>query len=135
MSRVEELRRDDVKLIAIAKPEVAPYGRAAVEALRSLGLWPEIEPRVVYAQNVSQAKRFAASGNADAAFLPRALVRPGEGHYIEIDERLHASIDQAVGVVSASGKQDHARRFVKFVLSPQGQAILERFGYVRPPAP
>ncbi|HEX5732348.1 MAG TPA: molybdate ABC transporter substrate-binding protein [Blastocatellia bacterium] len=135
VNRVEELRRDDVKLIAIAKPEVAPYGRAAVDALRSLGMWPEIEPRVVYAQNVAQAKQFAASGNADAAFLPRALVRPGEGRYIEIDERLHEAIDQAMGVVSASRKQDRARRFVEFVLSPQGQAILERFGYVRPPAP
>ena len=135
VNSVEELRRDDVKLIAIAKPEVAPYGRAAVEALRSLGMWAELEPRVVYAQNVSQAKQFAASGNADAAFLPRALVKPGEGRYIEVDERLHEPIDQAMGVVSASGKKDRARRFVEFVLSPQGQAILERFGYVRPPAP
>ena len=135
LSRVEDLRRDEVKLIAVAKPEVAPYGRAAVEALRSLGMWSELEPRVVYAQNVSQAKQFAASGNADAAFLPLALARPGEGRYIEVDERLHEPIDQAMGVVSASGKPDGARRFVEFVLSPQGQAILERFGYVRPPAP
>ncbi|HJQ70869.1 MAG TPA: molybdate ABC transporter substrate-binding protein [Blastocatellia bacterium] len=135
ISRVEELKRADVKLIAIAKPEVAPYGRAAVESLNALGLWPEVEPRVVYAQNVAQAKQFAASGNADVAFLPRALMKQGEWRYIEIDERLHQPIDQAMGVVTASVSQDRARRFVEFVLSAEGQATLERFGYVRPPAP
>lgn len=135
VSRIEDVARQDVKIVAIAKPDVAPYGRAAVESLRSLNLWAVVEPKVVYAQNVAQAKQYAASGNAEVAFLPRALVKPDEGRYIEVDERLHQPIDQALGVVRASAKQDRAKRFIDFVLSAEGQAILERFGYVKPPAP
>ncbi len=135
VNRIEDIARQDVKIIAIAKPDVAPYGRAAVESLRSLDLWAGAEPKVVYAQNVAQVKQYAASGNADVAFLPRALVKPDEGRYIEVDERLHQPIDQALGAVRASAKRDRAKRFIDFVLSADGQAILERFGYVKPPAP
>ena len=135
VNRVEDIAREDVKIVAIAKPDVAPYGRAAVESLRALDLWPVVEPKVVYAQNVAQVKQYAASGNADVAFLPRALVKPYEGRYIEVDERLHQPIDQGLGVVRASSAQDRAKRFVDFILSADGQAILERFGYVKPPAP
>ena len=71
-------------------------------------------------------------GNADAAFLPRSLVREGEGAAFEVDERLHAPIDQALGVVRASGRQDAARKFVEFVLGEEGQAVLRSFGYDSP---
>lgn len=132
LSRLEDLSRSDVKRIAVGKPDVAPYGQAAVEALRALNLWESIEPKVVYAQNVSQARQFAASGNADAAFLPRALVRAGEGEAFDVDERLHQPINQAAAVLRASVKQDASRRFLRYVLGDKGQAILERYGYRRP---
>jgi molybdate transport system substrate-binding protein len=133
VSRVEDLSGEGVSKIAIAKPDVAPYGRAAVESLNALGLWAKVEPKVVYSQTVAQAKQFAASGNADAAFIPRSLVREGEGAAIEVDARLHAPIDQAVGVVRASKRQEAARRFVEFLLSEEGQTVLKSFGY-DPPA-
>ncbi|HKG14705.1 MAG TPA: molybdate ABC transporter substrate-binding protein [Pyrinomonadaceae bacterium] len=132
VARVEDLAGEGVSKIAIAKPDVAPYGRAAVESLNALGLWAGVEPKVVYSQTVAQAKQFASSGNAEAAFVPRSLVREGEGTTIEIDARLHAPIDQAVGVVRASKRQDAARRFVEFLLSEEGQAVLKSFGYDAP---
>src|SRR5918911_1131959 len=89
LDRIEDIRRADVEHIAVAKPDVAPYGRATVEALRALNLWMEIEPKVIYGQNVSQTKQYAATGNAEAAFIPRALVKPDEGRAVEVDERLH----------------------------------------------
>ncbi|HEY0322170.1 MAG TPA: molybdate ABC transporter substrate-binding protein [Pyrinomonadaceae bacterium] len=134
ISRIEDITRGEVNRIAIAKPDVAPYGRAAVEALRALNLWQQVEPKVVYAQNVSQTKQFASTGNAEVAFLPLALMKPGEGRYVEVDEKLHQPIDQALGVVKASGKQEAARRFTDFVLSEKGQRILEQYGYRKPPA-
>ena len=130
---LEDLNGAGVMKIAVAKPDVAPYGRATVEALRALKLWERIEPKVVYGQNVTQAKQFAASGNAEAAFIPRALVKVGEGRVIEIDARLHQPIDQALGVVRASLHQESARQFAQFVLSAEGQALLERYGYEKPP--
>jgi molybdate transport system substrate-binding protein len=132
VARVEDLAGESVSKVAIAKPDVAPYGRAAVESLNALGLWSRVEPKVVYSQTVAQAKQFAASGNADAAFVPRSLVREGEGRALEIDASLHAPIDQAAGVVSASKRREAARRFVEFLLSEEGQTVLKTFGYDPP---
>ncbi len=132
ITRLEDLTRADVKNVAIAKPDLAPYGAATVEALRALNLWPRVEAKVVYAQNVSQTKQFASTGNADAAFIPLALVKTGEGEAIEVDEHLHSPINQAIGVIKATNNLEPARRFVDFVLSEEGQALLGRYGYSRP---
>jgi molybdate transport system substrate-binding protein len=132
IERLEDLKRKEVERIAIAKPDLAPYGQAAVETLRALKMWDQIESKVVYGMNVSQVKQFVSSGNAEAGFLPRALVKSGEGRYIEIGEELHQPIDQALGVIKASGNQEAARRFTDFVLSSEGQLILKEYGY-KPP--
>lgn len=132
VARVEDLTGAGVTRVAVAKPDLAPYGRAAVEAMRALNVWARVEPKVVYAQNVSQARQFAATGNADAAFLPRSLLKEGEGNFVEIDEGLHQPLDQAAAVVRASKKQEAARRFVEFLLSAEGRAVLESFGYRAP---
>jgi molybdate transport system substrate-binding protein len=129
LNRIEDLRRAEVERIAIAKPDAAPYGRAAVEALKALSLWNDIESKVIYGQNVSQVKQYVATGNADAALLPRSLVHEGEGHSIEVDERLHQPINQSLAVIKASGKQQAARLFAQYILSPQAQSLLQRYGY------
>jgi molybdate transport system substrate-binding protein len=131
LNRIEEIRLREVERISIAKPDVAPYGRAAVEALRALDLWKEVEAKVIYGQNVTQAKQYAATGNADAAFIPLSLVREGEGHFIEVDERLHQPINQSMAVIKSSGKQEAAQQFAQFILSPEAQSLLERYGYTR----
>lgn len=134
IERIEDLTRPDVERIAIAKPDLAPYGQAAIETLRSLRIWDKVEPKVVYGMNVSQVKQFVSSGNAEVGFLPLALIRSGEGRLIEVSEELHQPIDQALGIVKASTKQDAARRFADFVLSTEGQTLLERYGYEKPPS-
>ncbi|MET0645747.1 MAG: molybdate ABC transporter substrate-binding protein [Pyrinomonadaceae bacterium] len=133
VARMEDLAGAGVTRIALAKPEAAPYGRAAVESLQALRLWAAVEPKVVYSQSVAQAKQFAASGNADAAFLPRSLVMEGEGTAVEVDASLHAPLDQALGVVRASAKQSAAKSFAEFVLGEEGQTVLKGFGYDAPP--
>jgi molybdate transport system substrate-binding protein len=134
INRLEDVTNADVKSVAIAKPDLAPYGRATVETLKALNIWSQVEPKVVYGTNVSNTKQYATSGNADVAFIPLALVKQGEGQYIEVDERLHQPIDQALAIIKASGKQDQARRFVNFILGDEGQAILQRYGYNNPSA-
>jgi molybdate transport system substrate-binding protein len=131
-SRIQDITEKSFERISIAKPDVAPYGHAAVETLRALSIWDQIESRVIYAQNVSQAKQYAATGNAEVAFIPLALVKSGEGTYVEVDEALHAPIDQAIGIVKDSAQQDAARKFVDFLLSDEGQNILLKRGYSRP---
>jgi molybdate transport system substrate-binding protein len=131
LNRIEEITRAEVQRISIAKPDLAPYGRAAVEALRQLNLWSQVEPKIIYAQSVSQAKQYASTGNAEVAFIPLALFRTGEGHAIEVDERLHQPINQAIAVIHDSPQQEAAQRFVNFVLSLEGQKLLEHYGYKR----
>lgn len=129
---IEDVAQSGVERIAVAKPDVAPYGRATVEALQRLNIWQQVEPRVVYGQNVLQVKQYAATGNADVAFIPLALVKQGEGRAIEVDEHLHQPINQMIAVVRSSTKEQSARRFVQYVLSAEGQALLERYGYGKP---
>lgn len=130
--RIEDVTAKVFERIAVAKPDVAPYGQATVESLRALGIWDQVEAKVIYAQNVSQAKQYAGTGNAEVAFIPLALVKRGEGTYIEIDEKLHQPIDQALGIIKDSPKQDAARQFVNFLLSTQGQDLLSKNGYRKP---
>lgn len=132
IEKLSDVAGTEIARIAIAKPDIAPYGRASIEAFESLGLWKEIEPKAVYAGNVAQAKQFAATGNADAAMLPLSLVKNGEGKVVEVDEKLHRPVMHLIGVVNGSKKFDEARRFVEFVESEEGRAILERYGYGRP---
>lgn len=127
--RIEDITTGPFERIAIAKPDIAPYGRATIESLEALGIWKQIEGKVVYGQSVAQTKQFAATGNAEVAFIPLALVKPGEGSYLQIDEHLHQPIDQALGIVKTSPNQDAARKFVDFLLSPAGQEIMQRKGY------
>lgn len=133
INRIEDILSPDIKTIAIAKPDLAPYGKASVEALRALNLWSRIEPKVVYGSNVSQAKQYASTGNADVAFIPLSLVKPNDGRYIEVDAALHQPIDQALAIVKNSSKQEQARRFTDYIMSAEGQTVLRDYGYSRPP--
>ena len=84
---------------------------------------------MVYSQTVSQAKQYAATGNAEVAFIPLALVKPGEGRYIEIGSNLHQPIEQAMAIVKESNKQEAARRFLDFLSGSEGQQLLAKHGY------
>ena len=119
----------DARIIAIAKPELAPYGAAAVESLQHLGLWERLQSRIVYAPSVSTAKQYADTGNADAAFTALALVIAEPGHYFVIDEGQHRPLDQALCIVRRSAQPELARKFTTFLLGKEGRAILSRAGY------
>jgi molybdate transport system substrate-binding protein len=133
-ARIQDITAKPFERIAVPKPDVAPYGKAAVESLQALKIWDEIQGKVIYAQNVAQTKQYAATGNAEVAFIPLALVKPGEGTYIEVADELHRPIDQALGVVKESTKQAAARKFTEFLMSAEGQELLSRKGYRQPPA-
>jgi len=131
-TQIGDITAKEFERVAIAKPDIAPYGQATVESLRSLGIWNQVESKVIYGQNVSQTKQYAATGNAEVAFIPLALVKPGEGTYIEVNQESHKPINQALGIVKDSPKQAAARLFVDFLLGAEGQDILLQKGYSKP---
>ena len=126
---LQDLAKPGVRFVAIAKPDIAPYGLAAVESLKALKLWSAVEPKVVYAENINMSKQYASSGNADAAFTAYSLVLHDKGSAIVVDPKLYRPIDQAMGVLKSSKHQDLARRFEDFVTNGPGVAILRRWGY------
>lgn len=126
---LEDLVQPSVKVIALAKPELAPYGLAARETLQKLGIWSKVEAKVVYADNISMAKQYGSSGNADAVFTAYSLVLKEQGKVIQVDDKLHAPIDQALGIVAASKNQAAAREFMNFLLAGKGRGILSSSGY------
>lgn len=126
------LRGARVRFVAIAKPELAPYGVASVEALKASGLWPSVQGKVVYPSSINQAKQMAASGNADAAFTAYSLVLHEAGTVIVVDPKLHNPIRQALGVASKTPHSREAWQLREFLLGQQGQAILARHGYLAP---
>jgi len=127
-----------VRHIAIANPEYAPYGRAAVTALRSAGVYEQLRPKLVMGENVSQAAQFVQSGNADAGLIPLSFARTSAanavGEYIAVPPSLYAPIEQAAVVVRASRHKDAARAFVAFLKAPDTVTILSAAGF-GPPAP
>ncbi len=130
VERLEDLARADVTHVAIANPQLAPYGRAAVETLHALHLWEAVQPKIVYGQNISATTQYAATGNADAAFTALSLVHDNpRGRKIEVPENLHAPLDQAIAVVRSTTKPDQARRFVEFITSAQAREVLRQYGY------
>lgn len=135
VNRLEDLLKPDIRFLAIANPKTAPYGRATVEVLNSVGLWSALQAKIVFAENIRMAKQYAQTGNADASFTAYSEVLREKGRLIEIAEKLHRPIDQAMGIVRASRKQDDARRFVNYVLGIKGQRTLAAYGYMRPKEP
>jgi molybdate transport system substrate-binding protein len=125
----------EVRFVAIANPEHAPYGMAARQALESAALWDAVEPRLVLGENVSDTQRLADTGDADVAVVALSLaIAAGErGRWILIDESLHAPLEQVLVVTSDDPEQaEVARGFADFVGSPAGREIMARYGFAPP---
>lgn len=126
-----------VRRIAIANPAHAPYGRAAVEALRQAGLYDQLRAKFVIGENVSQAAQFVESGNADVGILARSItllpaLEGGASQPLPPDA--HPAIVQAAIIVKASRNQDLARSFLAFFRTDATTALLKRFGFDAPAA-
>lgn len=127
------LRSSAVRRVAIANPRTAPYGRAARQALESLELWSEIQPKLVLAENARQAAQWAETGNVDAALVPRSLVSEDRGHWTELRGISHEPLEQTVAIVAGTRHPDEARAFATFLRSEAARAVLEAHGLAAPP--
>jgi molybdate transport system substrate-binding protein len=119
--------------IAIANPEHAPYGQAAMEALRDVGVSEAVERRLVYGENVRQTLQFAETGNAEVAIVALALViHDRRNPWTLIDERHHRPITQALVACDRGGQRTGGAAFAAFVGSAEGRQVMRRYGFVLP---
>jgi molybdate transport system substrate-binding protein len=132
---LDALARPEVRKIALANPEHAPYGRAAVAALQHFRIYGQVKGKLVLGENISQTAQFAQSGNADAGFIALSLALSESmagGRYVLLPESSYPAIEQAGVVVKASRNKEQARRFLNFLASREGQAMLHDFGFGAP---
>jgi molybdate transport system substrate-binding protein len=127
-----------VKKIAIANPEHAPYGRAAVAALKHENLYDKVSGKFVLGENISQTALFIASGNADvgivALSLAMAPTMKEKGKYAEIPAEDYPAIEQGAVIVNSSRQKELARRFLAYLKTPPILELLESYGFAVPPS-
>ena len=127
----------DVRRVAIANPQHAPYGRAAMAALENLGVKQKVAGKLVLGENVSQAAQFVQSGNAQAGLIPLSLAMSpamkDAGTYWELPADTYPELQQGVAVLSASKQKPAAKAFLDYVTSAEGADVLEKYGFRVPP--
>lgn len=125
--------------IAIANPEHAPYGRAAVAAMRHEKIYDQVAAKLVLGENVSQSATFVVSGSADAGILALSLgLAPSlkeKGRYVEIPAEDYPAIEQAAVILKSSPNKETARQFLAFVKTPAILELLRAYGFVVPGVP
>lgn len=133
---VKSLLEPAAKKIAIANPQHAPYGVAAVAAMKSLGVYEQASPKLVLGENIAQTAQFVQSGAADLGIIALSLAIAPQmsdaGSYWEVPLTSYPKIEQG-GVVLKSTKQPElARAFRDFILNQHGREVLKRFGFFLP---
>jgi molybdate transport system substrate-binding protein len=129
------LLREDFKKIAIANPETAPYGIAAVEAMQSANLYDSISPKLIWGEGVGQVNQYIKSQTVDAGLTSKSVLYSkkilNKGKSIEVDKALYQPIKQGI-VMLKSGKANNFKNadlFYNFMFSEDTKTILTKFGY------
>lgn len=125
-----------IQKIAIANPSHAPYGRAAIAALRNVGLYDQLKSKLVLGENVSQAAQFVQSGSAQAGLIALSLaLSPAmmSGKRYELYGWRYPTIEQSAVVLKSSTNKQVAGAFLEFLKSPEARGIFKRYGYMAPP--
>ena len=125
-----------IQKIAIANPEHAPYGHAAIVALHEAGIYDQLKSKLVLGDNVAQAAQFVQSGSAQAGIISRSLaLSPAmiSGKRYELSSMRFPLIEQSAVILKSSSNKQTASAFLEFLKSPEARAIFKRYGYEAPP--
>lgn len=131
-----DLTRTEFRKIAIANPRHAPYGARAEEALRAGKLWEQVEPKLVYGENIAQTAQFVESGNAQIGIIALSLAIAPElaakGSYALIPADLHQPLEQGYVLTRRATGNALAEDFVEYLSTPQTRALMTRYGFALP---
>jgi molybdate transport system substrate-binding protein len=134
ITKISDLLNPNIKKIAIANPEHAPYGRAAKEALESYGVYDKIKSKLVYGENISQTTQFVQSGSADvgviALSIAKAPIIAKEINFILIDGKKHKDIIQGYALLTHGKDNMVAKNFMATVESVEGNKIMSKYGFI-----
>ena len=128
----QSLLDPSVKKIAIANPDHAPYGRAAIEAIKNSGLYERVKDKLVFGDNIGQTAQFVQSGNAQIGILAESLILSpsfGPGHSWKIPQQQYTPLIQSVVALKSSAHKDTALAFLAWIKTPPAQAVFQKYGF------
>lgn len=129
----EVLKKNAFKHLALPNPKLAPYGAAALELLKALGVLDAVQPKFVTAENLTQAQQFVATGNADLGFLALAQVwkdgRIAEGSGWIVPQKFHTSIRQDAVLLAKGKGKPAAEALLAYLKSDKARVLIRGYGY------
>lgn len=132
VKELNDLLKPEVKKIAIANPEHAPYGLAAKQALESAGIWDKVKDKMVYGKNIQDTLTLITTGNADAGFIALSIYKKDEVNFELVDDKLHEPLRQAMGIIKGTKNEELAKLFINYVNGEEGRVIMKKYGFVLP---
>lgn len=130
LADLRALRDRRVRHVAIANPLHAPYGRAAEEALRKVGVWEAVKPKLVYGENIRHALQFVQTGAAEAGIVAVSVASVPEVEWTLLDSSLHAPLQQMAAVIKRTPRPELGVAFIQFINGPEGRPIMKRHGFL-----
>jgi molybdate transport system substrate-binding protein len=126
----DSLKTSNFTKLAIANPGTAPYGAAAVETMKRLGVYDAISTRIVQGNNISQTYQFIATGAAELGFVALSqVIGKGEGSQWIVPEELHTMIAQDAVLLKTGEANEAAKAFLQFLKGDEAKAIKQKYGY------
>lgn len=125
-----------VKTVAVANPGTAPYGAAAIQALKKAGVYESVKNKLVFGESIAQVNQYLLSGAADVAFTAKSVVLDpalkGKGKWMEVDHKQYSPIKQGMVLLRHAAENDleTAQAFYSFLSSREGKIILKSYGYL-----
>ncbi len=133
---LQKLTEPTIRKLAIANPQLAPYGMRAKEAMKSAGVWEKTKDKLVFGENVEHTTQMVSTGAADAGIIPLSLaLNPAmvkQGGYSFIDDSLHEPLAQAFVITKRAKDSALARRFAAYFQTPEARKIMESYGFELP---
>ena len=133
--QVADLLQSRFGRIAIANPQHAPYGKRAEQALRSAGIWDQLQSRLVYGENIAQTAQFAQSGNAQVGIIAQSLALDpamAKGSYAPVPPTAYEPLQQSFVLTKRGADNALAQDFARYMQSAAARAILARYGFTLP---
>jgi molybdate transport system substrate-binding protein len=126
----DTLKQAKFEKVAIANPKTAPYGAAAVEVMKGLGVYEALAPKIVQGNSISQTFQFVGTGTAEVGFIALSqVVNKDVGSRWIVPEKLYATIAQDAVLLKRGANNEAAKAFVTFLNGPEARAVKEKYGY------
>lgn len=121
-------KNQQFKKLVIANPETAPYGTAAVEALKAMKLWEQLESKIVKGDNISQTQQFISTGNVEIGFIALAQAMQN-GYFWEVPQEFYTPLRQQAILLKKGSESAAAKAFLNYLKTPPATALITKAGY------